>query len=161
VRLLEQPTDQGHGLDLADVGDLGQGDHEPVGERGPGQQAAEEQVQGAEPAAAGGGLQGPDAQAGVRRGGRRGQGPGRGQGIGVLPLGRPRPVAVLEVHLEILDRLALQLGQHVREDPGDQVRVEGGGRGQGGRGGGVLPEGGQGPGAPVGGDVGASRSAGT
>ena len=157
VRLLQQPADQGHRLHLAHVGHLGQGDHEAVGERGLGQQAAEEQVEGPQAAPPGRRLQALDAEPrvgrGPRAGQRRGQGPGRGQGVGVLPLVRPGPVAVLEVQAEVLDRLPLQLGQHAGEDLGDQGRVEGGGLGQRRRGGGVALQRVQGPRAPRGGQL--------
>ena len=124
---LEPGHGEVHGLHLGHRGDLGQGQDQALGQFAGCGQAGDEQVQRAQAAGPGGGLEALEADADERRrgAGRNGGGHGgsRGNGGGVLGVVAPVPEAVLEVQPEVLDRFAVQLRLHPGRDGGGEVGV--------------------------------------
>ncbi len=147
VRLLEGFQEVDEGGDLLGVGDLGQGQHEAVGEPAVLHEPAEEDVGGTDAPVPHTGLHAlhPDAHVGgggavrVRLGDQAG-----GAGGGPVLLGvRAGAVTVLEVDTQVLDGLAIQLCSHAVVDRARQLLgdAEDGGERGGVRG--VFIEGGE------------------
>lgn len=125
-RVLQRQARLHHHGHLLHRGDLGQREHESLGqpvradpclpEPALAHQGAQEQVQGAQPAVTGGGLEALEADARERRGrtrgavpGERGHRAGGAHGVGVLLGVRALAVAVLEVQSQVLDGLGAKL----------------------------------------------------
>ena len=116
VRLLQPLAHLDRRPHLVGRGDLGQGDQEAVRQRAGVEQGAEDEIERPQAAPAGCRLQALDSDAGERRARRRGEQAGQGSAGGrrgrvLLGVGAGA-VAVLEVHPQVLHRLAGQLGPH-------------------------------------------------
>ena len=114
MRRLERRTDGDHGLDLADGAHLREGEHELLGHLTHAlEQRAEEEVEGADAAAAGRRLEALEADADEvgARAVRQGvcDGAGRGDAVGVLGCIAAVAVAVLEVEAQVFDGGRAQL----------------------------------------------------
>jgi 2-oxo-4-hydroxy-4-carboxy-5-ureidoimidazoline decarboxylase len=158
VRRLEPLADLDHGRDLVDRGDLRESEQEPFGQAAGVHQRVEHHGEGAQAAAAGWRFEALEADAEKGRpAGRlrhRGQLPGDFPAGAVLLLVGADAVPVLEVHSQVLDRFADQLGPHPVVDVGDHSRGHAGGVRQGGGSRGVVVEQRQRGPAPLGGQAG-------
>ena len=154
VRVLQGGQDLGERGDVGGRHDLGEGDDQARRQAlGALEVRAEEAVEGGDAARGGPVAEGLDAQPHERRqrpgGGGRGQRRGGRRGVAVLDVVAAVAVAVLEVDAQVLQRLAGELGGHLRPHRGGELRPDGEDLGDGGGVGGVLVEQARGLGAHV------------